>query len=328
MRSALLSQKFHSREAAFIMIAVAAVYVALLGRLTGFIPPQGDQGICLPSPGAWALPAWVGICMNAGMNIIIMIMMMVVNKTFNVLRAMTWLHVGLFAIMQGAVPREVVNLNSGTLLALTVICCIYLMFSCYADPERVRRVFLAFLLLSLGATTEYCFVAFIPVFWLMTVQMRIFNGRTFLASILGLLTPWIILLGLGIVTFADIHAPAITSVFEVLNIRSALYLLIIAALTTFLLITSSALNVLKTIAYNARARAYNGALTIVAAVTILAMIINYNNLLAYLPLLNMCAAYQLTHYFVNHRFDRQYAAILAVCAVYVVLYLWRITIQR
>jgi len=328
MRSALLSQKFHSRNTAFIMVAVAALYVVLTGGMTGFLPPQGDQGICLPSPGSWQLPSWLGIVLNAALNILIMVMMMIVNKTFNVLRAMTWLHVGLFALMQAAVPREVVALNSGTLLALAVISCIYLLFSCYAEPERVRRVFLAFMMLSLGAATQYSFVVFIPVFWMITLQMQIFNSRTFLASLLGILTPWIILLGFGMVGISDIHTPDITSVFQAMNLRSALYLLIVSAFTAFILVTSTALNVLKTIAYNARARSYNGALTIVASVTILAMALNYNNLLAYLPLLNMCAAYQLTHYFVNHRFDRQYAAVLAVCAVYAVLYLWRITIQR
>lgn len=328
MRSAILSQNFHKRNAAFIMIAVAALYVVLTSGMAGFLPPQGDQGICLPSPGEWKLPGWVAIGSNVALNIAIMSMMMIVNKTFNVLRAMTWLHVGLFAIMQAALPREIVTLNSGTLLALAVICCIYLLFSCYAQPERVRRVFLAFMVLSLGATTQYSFVVFIPVFWLITVQMRIFNTRTLLASVLGLLTPWVILFGLGIVTPADVHVPEITSVFGDRYLRPALYVFIIAVLTAFLLVISTVLNVLKTIAYNAQARSYNGALTVVASVTIMAMLVNYNNLLAYLPLLNMCAAYQLTHYFVNHRFDRQYAAVLAVCAVYVVLYLWRITIQR
>ena len=93
-----------------------------------------------------------------------------------------------------------------------------------------------------------------------------------------------------------------------------------------MLVASVGLNVLKTIAYNARARSYNGALTLIALVTILAMLFDYNNLVAYLPLLNVCAAYQLTHYFVRHRFDRQYAAVLSVCAVYIMLYLWRVAL--
>ncbi len=316
----------HSRAAALTMIAVAGLYVAVAGGLSSILPPQGDQGICLPSASAWPLPQWAGGLLNIALNGLIMVMMVVVNKAYNVLRAMTLMQVGLFAVMQAAVPHELLTLNPGTFTALAVISCIFLIFSCYGNPWRVRRVFLAFLILSLGAATQYCFVAFIPVFWVMCAQMRIFNFRTFLASLLGLLTVWVILMGFGIITFGDIHFPGITSVFEALDLHSALYLLLVSAFTSFLLLASTVLNVLKTIAYNAQARAYNGALTLVAFVTIVAMALNYNNLLAYLPLLNMCAAYQITHYFVNHRFDRQYAAVLAVCGIYFLLYLWRLTL--
>lgn len=316
----------HSRQAATIMVATAALFLLLTGGLSNILPPQGDQGICLPSAANWPMPSWAGAIANLGLNALIMAMMVVVNKAYNVLRAVTRLQIGLFAMMQAAVPRELLTLNSGTLVALGVITCIFLLFSCYDNPWRVRRVFLAFLILSLGAATQYCFVLFIPVFWVICAQMRIFNLRTFLASVLGMLTVWVILLGFGIVGIADIHAPTITSIFEALDLRSALYLLLVSGITAFLLLTSTVLNVMKTIAYNAQARAYNGALTIVAFVTIAAMALNYNNLLAYLPLLNMCASYQITHYFVNHRYDRQYAAVLAVCGAYVLLYLWRITL--
>ncbi len=327
MNASLLSRKMHTRPAAMIMVAVAAIYIAVTGGMSSFVPDTGSQGICLPSPGTWSLPAWLGVTISVGLNVLIMVMMTVVNKIFNVLRSLTWLHVGLFAIMQAAVPREVLALNGGTLLALAVITCMYLLFRSYAEPHRVRHVFMAFLLLSLGATMQYCFVVFIPVLWLITAQMRILNLRTLLASLLGLATPWILLFGSGIVTPAHIAAPSITSVFSALSSPSAVYLLAVAALTAFVLFTSTGLNILKTIAYNARSRAYNGALTIVAIVTIAAMVINYNNMTAYLALLNLCAAYQLTHYFVNHRYDRQYAAVMAVCTVYFLLYIWRIIIQ-
>lgn len=326
MKSALLSQRFHSFTAASVMVAVAALYLAVTGGIDTAIPPQTETGVALPSPSSWPLPAWAGTGINIGLNLLIMLMMYNVNKAYNVLRAVTKLHIGLFAVMQAAIPASVLTLNSGTLLALSVICGIYLMFSCYDNPWRTRRVFLTFLLLSLGAAVQYCFVVFIPVFWLMCAQMRIPAPRTYIASVLGLLTVWILLPGFGVVTAADFRLPSPAAIFSAMNPGSAVYLLIVAGYTAFLLVTSTALNVMKTIAYNARARAYNGALTVVAVTTVAAMILNYNNIMAYLPLLNMCAAYQLTHYFVNHRFDRQYAAVLSVATVYIILYLWRIAI--
>jgi len=326
MRAALLSQKFHTSAAAAIMIATAALYVLVSGGLSSPLPSQPGQGLCLPPVSTWNLGFAGGIIANIGLNVLIMAMMIVVNKTYNVLRAVTRMHVGLFAIMQAAMPPMMLSLNSGTVVALVVLCCIYLMFSCYDAPGLVKRVFLTFMLLSLGATVQYCFVLFIPVFWLICAQMRIFTVRTFLASLLGIITVWWLLFGFGLITPGDVHIPVVTGISGALDLGTTIYLLIVAGWTAFLLVASLGLNVLKTIAYNARARAYNGALTVVALVTVVAMTFDYNNLPAYLPLLNVCAAYQITHYFVRHRFDRQYAAVLGVCSVYIILYLWRVTI--
>lgn len=326
MRPALISQKFHSRGAAMIMIAVAALYVALSGKVDNVLPSSGDSGLGLPAAGDWDLPAWWSIGINIALNIFIMAMMVIINKAFNVLRAMTWLEVGIFALMQAAVPRDVTEIGSGTLVAAGVTTCVYLLFGCYAAPERVRTVFLAFMILSLGTSTQYCFAFYIPLFWIVCMQMRIFGLRTFLASLMGIATVWIILFGFGIVTPASISLPDISAIFVSDNLHSSVYLLAVTALTAFMLVASIALNVFKTIAYNARSRAYNGALTIIAAFTVAAMALDFDNLLSYLPMLNVCASYQITHYFVNHRYDRQYIGILAVIGVYIALYIWRLSL--
>lgn len=308
------------------MVAVAALNLLVTGSLDEVLPMGGARGLCVPPASEWPLQPWMGMCVNIGLNILVMVMMTMVNSTYNVLRTMTWLQVGLYAIMAAAVPSVVLSLNSGPLLALAVICCIYLLFSCYADPGRTRRVFLAFLIMSAGSAVAASFVVFIPVLWIICAQMRIFNTRTVLASVFGILTPWIIMLGGGLRSLDDFEIPSIESVFSVLGTPDIIYLLIVCGLSATIAIVSTAMNVWKTIAYNAKARAYNGALTMLAVVTIVAMIIDFRNMTAYVPLLDMCAAYQLTHYFVNHRFERQYAAILAVCGLYVLLYLWRIAI--
>ncbi len=308
------------------MLAVAALYVVLSGGLNNILPSVGDQGICLPSVARWGLSRWWSLGLNIAANAGIMVLMVVINKTFNVLRAMTWLEVGLFGIMQAAVPRELTSLNSGSIVCLTVAMCVFLMFSCYGSPQRVRTVFLAFLLLSLGTATQYCFALYVVVFWLMLAQMRIFSLRVFSASVLGIATVWILLFGFGIIGPSDLHLPHITGVLEAIDLRSAIYLLAVVGITSLILTVTFMLNVFKTIAYNARARAYNGALTVLSAVTVAAMAADYDNLLAYLPLLNFCAAYQITHYFVNHRYDRQYIAILAVAGIYIALYLWRLSL--
>lgn len=326
MKSDVISRTFHGKLAAVAMFALAAFYIVASGSLDSPLPSQGDQGIGLQSPSYCPLSRWASLGISVGFNLLIMLLMLLINKTYNVLRAVTWLPIGLFAIMQGAIPRQVLTLNSGSFVCLVIVLCLFMMFSTYDSQSSVRTVFMTFLLLSVASATQYCFIFFIPVFWIICLQMRVLTLRGFVGSVLGILTVWINLLGFGIVDPAGIRFPTIGNIFSSLDLRTALYLVTLTGLTVLMLMTSILANVMKTIAYNARARAYNGALLIVSLTAIIAMVFDYDNCLAYVPLLNFSASYQITHYFVNHRYERQYIAVLAVVGVYIALYLWRLSL--
>ena len=313
----------HGRPAATLMVLAAALAMLVAHVL-------GDE-VAAPEA-ARAAPAFAGqltgtaaIIINVVLMLGLMTLMVLLNRRHNILRAVTYLDVGLVALMQAAVPVALDGLNGGLLVAPVILLCMHRMFEAYADGHDMRGVFLSFLLLSAGASVEYAFVLFIPALWLMLAQMRIFTVRAVLASVMGIVTPWILLFGFGIVSPDDMVLPHIRSIFSVSQwLERPVLITAAAGFTAMLLIGSVMLNVLKTIAYNARARAFNGALNLISAFAILAMVVDFGNLGAYLPLLNVCAAYQLTHYFVNYRYERQYLAVLAIAAIYILSFLWQI----
>ena len=88
------------------------------------------------------------------------------------------------------------------------------------------------------------------------------------------------------------------------------------------------LSVFKTIAYNARARAVNGAFTVVMLTTLVAMCGDARNLVAYIPMLNFCAAIEITHYFSTHRAEKSFIAIISILAVYAALFACQIVISE
>lgn len=323
MRHQQLSRMMHGRPAATLMVLAAALAMLVAHVL-------GDE-VAAPEA-ARAAPAFAGqltgtaaIIINVVLMLGLMTLMVLLNRRHNILRAVTYLDVGLVALMQAAVPVALDGLNGGLLVAPVILLCMHRMFEAYADGHDMRGVFLSFLLLSAGASVEYAFVLFIPALWLMLAQMRIFTLRAMLASVMGIVTPWILLFGFGLVSPDDMALPHIRSIFSVSQWLERPALITAAAgFTALLLIGSVMLNVLKTIAYNARARAFNGALNLISAFAILAMVVDFGNLGAYLSLLNVCAAYQLTHYFVNYRYERQYLAVLAIAAIYILSFLWQI----
>lgn len=323
MRHQQLSRMMHNRPAAILMVVAAAVAMLLAHVLHDEVDAPAAARAALVFAGR--VSGTGAIIINVVLMLSTMTLMVLLNRRHNILRAVTYLDVGLVALMLAAVPVALGTLNGGLLVAPVILLCMHRMFEAYGDGHDMRGVFLCFFMLSAGASVEYAFVLFIPALWLMLAQMRIFTLRALLASVMGIVTPWILLFGFGIVSLDDMALPHIRSIFSVSQwLERPAMITAAAGFTALLLIGSVMLNVLKTIAYNARARAFNGALNLTSAFAILAMVIDFGNLGAYLPLLNVCAAYQLTHYFVNYRYERQYLAVLAIAAIYILSFLWQI----
>lgn len=311
----------HSRgfgvAVALVAMAMAAIYY--FGGFT--VPLTGDNGLGLPSANEWfaakPLLSFFMALTAGGATVVIMLLL---NKIFNVFRAMTSLFMACFAMMQLASPDLMTQFYTGNLLAVVIPVCMLLLFSCYRQSEATRQVFLIALLLSAFTATQYCFAPYIIAFMIGCGQMSIFNRRTLAAALMGIVTPWILFIGFGIIDPADMQWPGLTNIFEEIDIDDTLFLVITLGFTVFIMLLSRILTLLKTIAYNARARAVNGAFTVVMLITLICMSIDYRNIISYVPLLNFCAAMEVTHYFSTHRQDKSYILIFTILAVYAVLF--------
>lgn len=326
MKAAIATRILHSRGTAIAVAALALVAAFLYFFDTPPARLSDYKGLALSSANEWFGNGIVDFAAAITGFAACAFTMVLLCKVFNVLRSLTWLYIALFAVMQMATPDLAVQFYSGTLLSVAVGAGLLLLFSCYRNPNPSGPVFLIFLGLSFLTATQYSFALYIPVFLIGCAQMRIFNGRTLTAALLGIICPWWIMIGFGLISPSDIHLPALVSVFSVIDYHDTLLLLATAGLTAFLTILSFVLNVLRTIAYNARARAINGVFALLSLTTIAAMCVDFHNLLSYIPLLNFCAALQVAHYFSAHRAEKSCFAIVAVLAAYVALFLCQIAI--
>lgn len=263
---------------------------------------------------------------SAVANISILALMVLINKSYNLLRSMTYLHLGFFALMQAVVVAQSppYSFFIGSILCLIIAAAVFLLFGSYNNPDNVRTCFCAFLILASGSLLQPSFALFIPLFWIVCRRLRILTLRSFTASLLGVLTPYIIvasayLIWWGVDGCSLLYESYASYASYALNAdRLSLTALLVFP---FSFIIPTLLNILKTIAYNAQARAYNTSISFIAIVAILnAFLLSPDPSLA-LPTLNMCAAYALTHYFVNHRYKRQYLAVLLIFLLYIALFL-------
>ncbi len=320
MRLNLLLNASHSRVFNLALAFAAAIAAVMFYASGHIIPLSGDKGLVLPSANTWIHGATGDFAAGLAGSTATIVVMLMLNKVFNVLRSMTSLFIGLFAMMQLATPDLLGQFYTGTLLALVIPVCIFLLFSCYRDPGSTRHIFLIFFLLSGFSTTQYCFLLYVPAFLIGCAQMRIFNLRTITAALMGLVTPWWILCGFGLIDFENFDFPSFTSILSTIGADDAILLLITVGTTAGIMLLFFILNFMKTIAYNARARAINGVFIVTALSTVIAMAVDFTNILSYVPMLNFCAALEATHYLSTHRADKSVFAILILIAVYAALF--------
>lgn len=324
MKAESVTKALHSRGVmalAVITMVLSAVYAVDSGNVNYIV---GDRGLMFPSANEWIASRQTGLWLNLSVSGLIIALMIYINKVFNIPRTITLVYATAFAVMQTASPDVTAQFFSGTVLCLIVSGCMTLMFSTYSDPASLRRVFLVFCLLSTATAIQYAYIFYIPVMAVACAQMRITTIRTILAAFLGIITPWWIMLGFGIVSFSDFHLPHLTSVFAAGSGRETVILIITTGITVLLMITAYMMSILKLMTYNARTRACNGLMALITVVTFIAMCADFTNFLTYIPLLNFCAAFQLSHMLVIRNSPRSWIFISSFVIVYYTLYIWRI----
>lgn len=133
----------------------------------------------------------------------------------------------------------------GGITQLCVITAYITLFRCYQDKQSPGWMYYTYLCIGLASTLFVQILYFVPFLWLLTVtQLNAMSGRSFMASLLGLLTPywfaagWFVWQG-NISVFAN-HFMALVQ-FQTLGDYSGVTLsqLLVFALTVILAITGT-----------------------------------------------------------------------------------------
>lgn len=321
MNAAAITGMMHSRTFAVVVTMAAAACACLFYVSGAAMPFTGSEGIALPSPNLWLHSRTVSFIAALIANGLTITAMLLLNKVYNVMRSMTSLFITLFACMQMATPDTATQFYGGSLLAVAVPACLIILFGCYKQSGTAEKIFFIFFVLSALSTTQISFAPYLVAFVVGMAQMRIFSLRSLLAAMMGALTPWIIILGYGVCDADAVRLPQFEGFFAGIDVGDTILLAATLLFTAATALSLYILNVIRTIAYNARARAFNGSFTIVSLITAIAMCADYDNILQYVPLFNFNAAMEMSHYFSTHRGDRTFIPIAVILAVYFALFI-------
>ncbi len=311
------------------MVAIAGILMLIAARMAFMYGDvtyiEGDRGLVFPSVNLWVSNHWLEMTISTGMLLVTALGWMFVLQFFNPMRAMTSLPAAFFLLMSASTPDLLDQLYTGTVLVMAIVACVALLWPTFSDSSGMRNIFLIFTILSSLTMTQYAYAIFMPVFLLGIIQMKIFSLKTVLAMLLGIVTPWWIVLGADLVDPADIHFPEFANFFTQFDYTDAIQLVAVTLVTVVLFVTAWTTNVMKVITLNANLRAFNGSLSMLALFTILAVVADFTNAATYLPLLYLLTSYQLAYSFVSHQGRRSYIGIIFIMLIYIAFYIWRMS---
>ncbi len=279
---------------------VAGVLLAVMAVMaSGKVPvAEAGSGIFFEMPTVLVEPGLPSALINVACLVAIGTLMLVANKVFNFVRSMTSIFVSAFFLLELAVPVTSSVFNTGTALCLLLVLGVLALFASYEDTHSQGRIYLTMCILAAACMWQWAFVILIPAFAIGFVYMRAIDFRGVLAMLLGLITPFWIVMGLGIVNpLTDFKPLQINAVWASLDLSQMRLLVGWTAVVAVLSIILTVMNLTTILNYRLQFRVYNAFFIVVTLLSVLAMCVDYRDMVVFLPLLNLCLAIQLAHSF-------------------------------
>ena len=279
-------------------------------------------GVCNASISVINIQGFVAWLLNFIGILGVALLLPLLNKDYSFVRSVTYVFSSTYMLMGIACPYMLVGLSDGVIMCLVTLFAAGLLFGIYQSRLPQRRVFLISVILSVCCMYNYTYVYLIPVFFVGFLQMRAMSIRSVLAMILGLITPFWIALGMGLIDFSDFQPPRWETMWSEVDWLQSGVVILTMATTAFFTIVLLVRNVLQIINYKMQIRAYNGFFLVLTVFTMFTMLVDYGNIFTYLPMLNLCFAIQMAHAFTIKKYLRRYLLYLLFVVLCIAIYMW------
>lgn len=191
---------------ALVMFALGILY-------SGPLPAGPEGGICLAIPGVEeSSPELV-----TGVNVLLLIgcaaALLFLNRRYLFVRNADLLLPALFLLGTAALPATAAS-PASTLQTVLLTLVAALMLPLYKAPRPQANIFTAASFISLGSMFAAGMLLAIPFMIFMAVSVKALTPRAVAAMLLGLLSPWWILLGIGFIAPDSLNIPIPVTVFN------------------------------------------------------------------------------------------------------------------
>ena len=308
-----------------LVVWLAMSLLAFGWSMPGMVPDLG-AGICLPPPSAWPLIPWVSWLLNAACILLTGLAMVDLNRRYNFIPAPTLIYLSAFLVIAGANPWTSGHLNASSLLAAANAIAISLLVRRYGRPGAPTEMFIIASLFSLGTMFHFAFIFFIVVYAFSAMILKLFGWKECAAMVMGVIAPYWILLGTGLVAPESLRIPRVGSLWAAAPPSpDRVFALVLAGITALWTLILALRNAATIYSAGTAPRSFNHALMLPTLTSVILLFVDYENFMVYYVSLSLFAALA-TGYLVlrnSSRIPRQayWTIMVAYLIMFVIIYL-------
>lgn len=311
-------------------LAISIIIMAAMCAASFLFDPgtriSGESGICLPSPNLWDInPIW-----SWGINTFLLGAIAAgsffLNRYYNFIRSTEPVLPAMFLVLAAANPWNDSYLSASTIICAVVVLCMAILFGCYRRHNVTQEIFIIATFLSIGSMCQYAFLPYILPLMVGAIIMKAFRIKELIALIMGLLAPYWVGIGLGLLPPDSFQLPQLTDLFRGFVASPDLITLFISiAFIAFIGLVLGFNNSIKLYAGNSRVNALNMTISLTGVMSMICIIVDFTNMMAYLTTLCFTVAVQIANLCALWTIKREWIigavpALASVCLFLIMLF--------
>lgn len=301
--------------------AAVAMCVVTLFQREPFIP-AGETGLSLPPPSQWVGSDFLSWLLNFVLLGLCATGAWLLNTTYNFIRSTQPVLPAVFVVVCASNPAITDGLSSSLILCGVNIICLWFLFGSYDSRNATQTLFTVATFVSLGTMFEYAFLPMAIVYIIAAFSMKAMRIKEFCAFILGLLSPWWIVLGIGLISIHDLRIPAPFLIFDDPTRAEESFLLMVAAgLAIFISIFFGAADAMRIYAGNSQVNAMNGVIYWLGIICVACMIFDFANMFAYLATLYFCMSVQIANFCALRQLRHEWLVVFIPSVFFIILFI-------
>lgn len=305
-----------------IVFSVAAA-IAMIAATTFFMPPLhpgAEFGVCFSFPYNW-LTGLQGVAVNTFLIAVAILMASLLNKKYSFVKGADSVLPVAMCILLASNPANTSCFDISVIMLIVNLICLEILMRSYCSANATTQMFAIATYLSLGSMVECGFIPFIILYPVMALMMKAFRIKELLAYLMGLVAPYWVALGFGLVEFSDFRIPQLLSVADVADgdFNFFVYLSLGCMALVGLMMTLN--NALLFYKGNIRVRTFNNVINLLGVLCTVCMIVDFENFGAYVSTFCFAVSVQIANFFAIRNIPHSDRWFWGLLSFFILLYL-------